>query len=312
MAAATATATAPATATAASTVALPAMEEILSMAKEHSDRVAERDERLKEQQRRFEERTKEHDPKVAHRFVHPRERDAQRIAQREEAFRHAELGNRIRKGNDDDEGRRGENDEDDDDPRATPKLFTIPNDHRYRTEHGSHTVAANGGCLRDEKYKDKGMRCALHYEAIVQYQSMDEHRSQPRSLRLMRVLLESIEDLYLLSQCDALIAQGSSHFSTLAALLIWARTLGYDTFQPTSFTPLTSSPSTPEYLLRVHFLDQDGIRAGFTPTGFLHGMNLLNGTVGVDTRSVDSGIRRWQVHTAGFQTALPAAAHLTW
>lgn len=203
-------------------------------------------------------------------------------------------------------------DEDIDDPRATPKVFTIPNDHRYRTEHGSHTVAANGGCLRDEKYKEKGMRCALHYEAIVQYQSMDEHRSQPRSLRLMRVLLESIEDLYLLSKCDALIAQGSSHFSTLAALLIWARTLGYDTFQPTTFTPLTSSPSTPEYLQRIHFLDEDGIRAGFTPTGFLHGMNLLNGTVSVDTRSVDSGIRRWQVHTAGFQTALPESAQLTW
>jgi hypothetical protein len=108
------TATATGTATAASTVALPSMDEILSMAKEHSDRVAERDERLKEQQRRFEERTKEHDPKVAHRFVHPRERDAQRIAQREEAFRHAELGNRIRKGNDDDHA------------HALPALIPIP------------------------------------------------------------------------------------------------------------------------------------------------------------------------------------------
>lgn len=109
-----ATAASATTTATSSTVALPSMDEILSMAKEHSDRVAERDERLKEQQCRFEERTKEHDPKVAHRFVHPRERDAQRIAQREEAFRHAELGNRIRKGNDDDHA------------HALPALIPIP------------------------------------------------------------------------------------------------------------------------------------------------------------------------------------------
>lgn len=112
----------------ASAVALPSMDEILSMAKEHSDRVAERDERLKEQQRRFEERTKEHDPKVPHRFVHPRERDAQRIAQREAAFRHAQLGNRIRKGNDDDHA------------HALPALIPIPRAFDGNSQSISHTA----------------------------------------------------------------------------------------------------------------------------------------------------------------------------
>ena len=39
------------------------------------------------------------------------------------------------------------------------------------------------------------------------YQGMDEHRNVPRSQRLMRVLFESIEDIFLLSLCDTLIAQ---------------------------------------------------------------------------------------------------------
>lgn len=187
-----------------------------------------------------------------------------------------------------------------------PSIFTIPNSARYRTPHGSHTVAANGGCLRDEKYQQKGMRCALTYDAIIQYQSMEEHRSQPRSMRLMRVLLESIEDLYLLSRCDALIAQGSSHFSTLSALLIWARTLG-----DMDEDSLPEFGSSARYLQRVYFLDNESIRVGFTPTGFLHGMNLLNGTKSVDTASLTAGALRWQIHTTHFLPALPTSASWT-
>ena len=41
---------------------------------------------------------------------------------------------------------------------------------------------------------------------------------------MMMVLFEAIEDLYLLSHVDVMVAQMSSHFSTVAALLIWART----------------------------------------------------------------------------------------
>ncbi len=168
-----------------------------------------------------------------------------------------------------------------------PDLMTINNSDRYRTEHGSHTVAANGGCLRDEKYNERGMRCALNYEAIVHYQTLEEHRSVPRSHRLMRVLLESIEDIYILSRCDTLVAQGSSHFSTLAALLVWART------------------GSRSMLSTVDFLDTKTIDQGFTPTAFLHGMNLLNGTNGIDNSDVSNGIQRWIVHTNAFISGLP-------
>lgn len=165
-----------------------------------------------------------------------------------------------------------------------PGIFTIHNNDRYRTEHGSHTVAANGGCQRDEKYTEKGMRCALNYQAIVHYQTMEEHRSVPRSMRLVRVMLEAIEDLYFLSQCDGLIAQGSSHFSTLASLLIWART-----------GALHAGPKG-----SVVFLDEDKIAKGFVPTAFLHGMNLLNGTHSLDESSSAQGVQRWVVHTNYF------------
>lgn len=167
-----------------------------------------------------------------------------------------------------------------------PAVHTINNVDRYRTKHGSHTVAANGGCLRDPNYDKRGMRCALNYEDIVLYQGIEEHRSVPRSLRLMRVLLESIEDLYLLSRCERLVAQGSSHFSTLAALLIWART-GVRQIENVNV-----------------YLDAPSIAAGFTPTAYLHGMNLLNGTHGVDTTNPAAGRQRWQMHTFSFISGL--------
>lgn len=168
-----------------------------------------------------------------------------------------------------------------------PTLKTINNTKRYRTEHGSHTVAANGGCLRDDKYSEKGMRCSLNYDAIVHYQSIDEHRSVPRSKRLMRVLLESIEDIYLLSRCETLIAQGSSHFSTLAGLLILAKTKA-DQFKNT-----------------INYLDEESIEKGFIPTALLHGMNLLNGTNGVDESDFKSGLQRWLIHTNSFISGYP-------
>eukprot|EP00981_Chlorochromonas_danica_P010783 scaffold3412_cov171-Ochromonas_danica.AAC.1 len=170
---------------------------------------------------------------------------------------------------------------------VVPSIFTISNSNRYRTEHGSHTVAANGGCQRDEKYLDRGMRCALNYQAIVHYQTVEEHRSVPRAYRLMRVMLEAVEDLYFLSQCDALVAQGSSHFSTLASLLIWARTGAFHLDK------------------NILFLDQRKIEQGIIPTAFLHGMNLLNGTHSLDESIGQSGKQRWAIHSNYFLSGLP-------
>lgn len=166
-----------------------------------------------------------------------------------------------------------------------PAIFSLPNSLRYRTEHGSHTVAANGGCQRDDKYNEKGMRCALTYQTIIHYQTQEAHRSTPRAYRLMRVMYEAIEDLYFLSLCQCLVAQGSSHYSTLAALLIWAGTAGRDKNK------------------NVHFLDERKIDAGYIPTAFLHGMNLLNGTQSLDDTSIQAD-ERWTIHTKYFVSTL--------
>jgi hypothetical protein len=45
---------------------------------------------------------------------------------------------------------------------------------------------------------------------------------------LKRALIESIEDLYMLSLSDVFLGTGTSYFSTLVAMLIWARTGGFD------------------------------------------------------------------------------------
>lgn len=168
-----------------------------------------------------------------------------------------------------------------------PKIMTIGNSQRYRTEHGSHTVAANGGCFRDENYAQKGMRCALNYEAIIHYQAFEEHRSVPRPNRMLRVYLESIEDLYLLSRTSSLVAQGSSHYSTLAALL------------------QVAAHGTKNIANRIDYLDQKTITSGITPTAYLHGMNMLNGTNAIDSTKLKSGAQRWILHTNHFISGLP-------
>jgi hypothetical protein len=170
-----------------------------------------------------------------------------------------------------------------------PQFVTVTNDQRYRTEHGSHTVAANGGCFRDENYQQKGMRCALNYEAIVHYQTQEQHRSVPRPNRMLRVYLESIEDLYILSRTQSLIGQASSHFSTLAALL------------------MVAASGTKDIEKRLEFLDMKSIMSGVTPTAFLHGMNILNGTNAMDSTKLKTGagMQRWVIHTTHFISGIP-------
>ena len=105
--------------------------------------------------------------------------------------------------------------------QAQPMLFTVREGSRYRTPHGSHTVAAEGGCILRS--------CALHWEDILEYRKKDveEKRKnqdvESKDRRIMRVLLEAIEDIYMLSHTEVIFTQASSHFSTLAVLLSWAR-----------------------------------------------------------------------------------------
>ena len=52
-----------------------------------------------------------------------------------------------------------------------PEIWTVSNEHRYRTPHGSHTVAAGGGChsQADEDYvlgrktNPEVVHCRLYY-----------------------------------------------------------------------------------------------------------------------------------------------------
>ena len=133
-----------------------------------------------------------------------------------------------------------------------PRFHTLPASARFRTPHGSHTAAAAGGCI--------GQHCSLQPADVLFYRAAQASSAaqeeagagastsaaalatrgataprhdgtaastpstrlvQARSL--MRVLGESIEDLFLLGGSDVLVTQGSSHFSTFAALLGVAR-----------------------------------------------------------------------------------------
>jgi hypothetical protein len=99
------------------------------------------------------------------------------------------------------------------------RMITIPAAARYRTKHGSHTVAADGACTGDH--------CSIPWERALEYRSMPEH-SQSKSDRIMRVLVEAAEDLFLLSLCDKLLGTAQSHFSTMAGMLVHARTAAHD------------------------------------------------------------------------------------
>jgi hypothetical protein len=172
-----------------------------------------------------------------------------------------------------------------------PDVFSLDNSQRYRTYHGSHTVAANGGCQKDENYDTRGMKCSLDFDTIVAYQANESHLAVPRSTRIFRAYAESVEDLYLLSQSDVLFGQGTSYFSTLASYLVWART------------------GCADIINTVIFLDQGHCATGLHPSAHLHGMNLLNHTYGYDPALVPhAGLARWKIHTDNFLPALEVYA----
>jgi hypothetical protein len=108
-------------------------------------------------------------------------------------------------------------------------VFTADPSERFRAEHGAHIVAADGGCKPVMVPDPAGGRsteklgCAIPYNHVLDYRDDPELNKTPPPQRMMTVLLDAVEDLYLLSFTDVYVAQMSSHFSTVAALLIWAR-----------------------------------------------------------------------------------------
>jgi hypothetical protein len=160
-----------------------------------------------------------------------------------------------------------------------PRLFTVPAALRYRTAHGSHTVAADGGCVLDS--------CALHAHDVLAYRAQPAQADVPRHDRIMRVLSEAAADLYLLSApgVGTLVTQASSHFSTMAVLLLWARSAARD---PAS-----------AYV----YLDDAPVSEGTLQCSLLHGA--LNGTAAVPP---GRGGERWLSHTRRFVEGLHDAA----
>lgn len=61
----------------------------------------------------------------------------------------------------------------------------------------------------------------------------------------------------------------------------------------------------------ISFLDQVTIGPGITPTAYLHGMNLLNGTHEIPGQEEERGRQRWAIHTNSFITGLPNYHHAT-
>jgi len=103
-----------------------------------------------------------------------------------------------------------------------PCVFST--DDRFRTEHGSHTVAGAGACAHTYKQGDHTMTCALKVEDLAMYrQTNDDVRHLSLAKRLMRALFEALEDMYLLSLMDFFVGTLSSHYSTHVAMLVWAR-----------------------------------------------------------------------------------------
>jgi hypothetical protein len=90
----------------------------------------------------------------------------------------------------------------------------------------------------------------------VKYNSTKEHGPESKLERMMRVLLESIEDLYFLSRTDVILTQMTSHYSTYAALLSWASTGAVD---PDS----------------IVYLDSKSVINGKLQCALLHGGNNL-------------------------------------
>lgn len=106
---------------------LPPLEQVMEMAKTHTLKVEEKEERVK-RNRELIESLKPKDSFVPRRVVHPREKDMRRIQKRMQSFEVAGLGNRIRQGKDDDFA------------HALPALIPIPKAFDGDTPMISHTA----------------------------------------------------------------------------------------------------------------------------------------------------------------------------
>ena len=109
------------------------------------------------------------------------------------------------------------------------KCPTFVSSVRFRSEYGSHLVAARGGCI--------GRACGLPGDIVMELMETDkrvkmnsENRDSNTTFTFItasesddvfRVVSEAIQDVYLLSKCSVIVGTGVSHFTTLSVLLSW-------------------------------------------------------------------------------------------
>lgn len=165
-----------------------------------------------------------------------------------------------------------------------PCIFVSEPSKRFRTPHGSHTAAADGGC---SKVKG-GKLCSLYADAILYYTSTQDQSPGARAMRILRTMLEGVEDIYTLSYSQVFAGTGTSQFSVMGLFLSWAR---YGVW------PGGES---------VIIMDEGPLEEGLLQNGFLHGK--VNGTGEIQR---GQGYKRWTGLTRCFIEGVePTASYL--
>jgi hypothetical protein len=121
---------------------------------------------------------------------------------------------------------------------------TVPNivttDH-YRSEYGSHIAAAKGGCLSG--------KCAFPWQQLEKLKA--ERAMFSESDDVYERVLESIDDMFILSHCQKLVGSASSHMSTFSLLLVWnkQRKVNFDDFEMLDMDGIVTGQYESSYLL---------------------------------------------------------------
>jgi hypothetical protein len=169
--------------------------------------------------------------------------------------------------------------------QKVPAIIVLDNDHRFRTPIGSHAVAAGGGCVLEPKLAREGLkRCTVLPEHVKQYMVNDV----PRSEMMMRIMIDAIEDIFLLSLCDVFIGSGSSYYSSVAALLSWAN----------------NGDASDNFMNRVLFLEQEELDRGVIATAYLPLDHRVDASDNDLNSLLTSGTKKWEFETNSFITGL--------
>lgn len=123
-----------------------------------------------------------------------------------------------------------------------PNIVTT--DH-FRTEFGSHVAAARGGCM-------PGAGCAFPWQHIQRIQ--EERKEYTQSDDVYMAVLESIDDMLILSKCQKLVGSASSHMSSFSMFLTWGekRDVNFSDFRMLDMEGIVSGQYESSFLLGTY------------------------------------------------------------